>query len=240
MIPKIIHYCWFGGKEKPELVKKCINSWMKYFPDFEIKEWNENNFDINCNTYVQQAYTAKKYAFVADYVRFWALEREGGLYFDTDVEVIRSFGDLLNNEAFVGFENKEYVNPGQVLYLKKENNIIFKEIKEWYDNATFLDENGEMIPHTVCTVFTELLKKYGFQPNGKKQVCNGMVLYPVDYFNPYDDATGRLHKTENTYAIHWYAKSWIPKGKRFRSKITRVFHRVFGKDCFKKFKKKGD
>lgn len=238
MIQKIIHYCWFGGKEKPELVNKCIRSWLKYFPDFEIKEWNESNFDINCNAYVKQAYENKKYAFVADYVRFWALEKEGGLYFDTDVEVIRPFTELLENEAFVGFETEEYVNPGQVLFAQKPNNLIVKKTREWYETASFLNENGEMIPHTVCTVFSDILKDYGFQPNGQKQVCNGMVLYPIDYFNPYDDATGRLNKTENTYAIHWYAKSWIPKSKRLRSKITRVFHRIFGKDCFKRFRRK--
>ena len=237
MIPKIIHYCWFGGKEKPALVKKCMESWKKHLPDYTLKEWNEDNFDVNCNTYVQQAYKAKKYAFVADYVRFWALEKEGGLYFDTDVEVIRPFGDLLQNQAFLGFETKEYVNPGQVLYAQMPDNEIIKRTREWYDSARFLDENGDIIPHTVCTVFSELLKEYGFEPNGKKQVCNGMVLYPIEYFNPYDDATGRLHKTKNTYTIHWYAKSWIPKHQQFRSKITRVFHRVFGKDCFKQWKK---
>ncbi len=238
MIQKIIHYCWFGGKEKPDLVKKCIQSWKKYCPDFEIKEWNESNFDITANKYVQQAYENKKYAFVADYVRFWALEREGGLYFDTDVEVVRAFDELLTNDAFAGFETKEYVNPGQVLYSKEAHNVLFQEMKKWYDNASFLDEHGNFIPHTVCTVFSDILKNYGFQPNGKKQVCGGMVLYPVDYFNPYDDATGRLNKTENTYTIHWYAKSWFSKKQKVRSKITRVFHRMFGVNCFKIFKRK--
>lgn len=237
MTPKIIHYCWFGGKEKPVLIKKCMESWKKYFPEYTLKEWNEDNFDVTCNLYVKQAYEAKKYAFVADYVRFWALEREGGLYFDTDVEIIRPFGDLLQNQAFSGFETEQYIAPGLVLYAQMPNNEIIKRTREWYDSARFLDENGEIIPHTVCTVFSELLKEYGFEPNGKKQICNGMVLYPMDYFNPYDDATGRLHRTKNTYAIHWYAKSWIPKRQRLRSRITRVFHRIFGKDCFKKWKK---
>ena len=240
MMQKIIHYCWFGGKEKPDLAKKCINSWQKYFPDYVLKEWNEDNFDINCNTYVKQAYNAKKYAFVADYVRFWALEREGGIYFDTDVEVIRSFDALLNDEAFSAFETNEFVAPGLVLFTKEPGHEIITKARYWYENNCFLDKNGQPIKHTVCTVFSELLKEYGFKPNGKKQTCNGMVLYPIDYFNPYDDATGRLNKTENTYAIHWYSKSWLSKSQRLRSKITRIFHRLFGKECFKKFKKKGD
>ena len=193
---------------------------------------------MSCNTYVKQAYESKKYAFVADYARFWALEKEGGLYFDTDVEVIRNFDELLLNEAFAGFETNDYVAPGLVLYVKQKQNKIIKSACEWYKNASFLDENGNIIPHTVCTVFSNILKEYGFEPNGKLQNCDGMIIYPIDYFNPYDDATGKLNKTKNTYTIHWYAKSWFSKKQRVRSKITQVFHRVFGKDCFNKFKNK--
>lgn len=227
---KKIHYCWFGGAEKSPTIKKCIESWKKYFPDYEIIEWNESNFDVNCNQYVHEAYNAKKWAFVSDYARFWALERYGGLYFDTDVEVIRSFDKILENEAFVGFETEKYVNPGQVLYSKEANNPIISQTVEWYNNAHFLDENGERIKINVCGIFTNILKEYDFKPDGSLQNCGGMTLYPKDYFCPFDDATGVLKKTENTYSIHWYDKSWMPMSKIIRNKITRIIHRIFGVD----------
>ena len=235
---KTIHYCWFGKTEKPKIIQKCINSWKKHFPDYEIHEWNEDNFDVNCNIYVRQAYEAKKYAFVSDYVRFYALEKYGGIYFDTDVEVIKSFGDLLKDEAFAGFETDEYIAPGLVLYVKEPNNEIISQTRKWYDGARFLDEKGERIKLNVCNIFTNVLKDYGFVPNGKLQNCGGMILYPKDYFCPFDDATGKLNKTKNTYAIHWYAKSWMSKRKIFRNKITRVLHRIFGTDIRQKFTRK--
>ena len=235
---KTIHYCWFGRGEKSKIIQKCIASWKKYFPDYVIYEWNEDNFDLNCNIYVQQAYAAKKYAFVSDYVRFWALEKYGGIYFDTDVEVVRPFEALLEQEAFAGFETDAYIAPGLVLYIQQPNNEIMKKTREWYDNARFLDENGERIKLNVCNIFTNILKEYGFEPNGKLQNCAGMVLYPKDYFCPFDDATGKLHKTENTYAIHWYAKSWMSKRKIIRNKLTRILHRIFGTDIRQKLTRK--
>ena len=235
---KTIHYCWFGGAEKSKIIQKCIASWKKYFPDYALQEWNESNFDVHCNIYVEQAYEAKKYAFVSDYVRFWALEKYGGIYFDTDVEVIRSFEKLLDDEAFAGFETDEYIAPGLVLYIKNPQNEIMTKTREWYDAARFLDENGERIKLNVCNIFTNILKEYGFEPNGQLQTCGGMVLYPKDYFCPFNDATGVLTKTENTYAIHWYAKSWMSKGKIFRNKITRIIHRIFGEDIRQKLTKK--
>lgn len=225
---KIVHYCWFGGAEMPTKVKKCIASWKEFFPDWKILEWNEHNFDVNCNIYVQQAYASKKWAFVADYCRFWALEKYGGIYFDTDVEVIRPFGLLLENEAFSGFETDKYVAPGLVLYTKNPNNRIISETKKYYDTIPFLDQNGERIRVNVCGIFTEILKKHGLIPNGQLQVCDGMTLYPQDYFCPFDDATGVLSISENTYTIHWYDKSWMSRGRILRNRISRIAHRVFG------------
>lgn len=234
---KKIHYCWFGGAEKSPVIKRCIASWKKYFPNWEIIEWNEGNFDINCNLYVRQAYEAKKWAFVSDYARFFILEKYGGLYFDTDVEVIRKFDDILNNDSFAGFETDKFIAPGLVLYCKESNNHIMTKVKDWYDNARFLDENGERIKINVCGIFTNILKEYGFKPDGSLQNCGGIILYPKDYFCPFDDATGLLHKTENTYSIHWYDKSWMPKSKIIRNKITRIIHRWFGTDIKNKIKK---
>lgn len=234
ILNRIIHYCWFGGERKSRLIEKCIASWKKFFPDWEIREWNENNFDTNCNVYVQQAYMSKKWAFVADYCRFWALEQFGGLYFDTDVEVIRSFESLLDNDAFAGFETERYVAPGLVLYAKNPNNPIITETKLYYESIPFLDQNGERIRVNVCGIFTGILEKHGLVPNGQLQVCDGMTLYPQEYFCPFDDATGLLHKTDNTYAIHWYDKSWMSKGRIIRNRITRILHRWFGKDIRRK------
>ena len=139
MAQKIIHYCWFGGNEKSKLIEKCIRSWKKHFPDYEIKEWNESNFDVNCNTYVRQAYESKKWAFVSDYARFFILEREGGLYFDTDVEVIRPFEHLLGGNPFTAFETDNYIAPGLVLYAPAPHSEIFQKTLQWYDNARFLN-----------------------------------------------------------------------------------------------------
>lgn len=227
---KIIHYCWFGGNPKSSTIVKCINSWKMYFPDWEIYEWNEQNFDVTCNLYVRQAYSEKKWAFVSDYCRFWALEKFGGIYFDTDVEVIRPFEPLLRNEAFSGFETDKFIAPGLVLYSKNPGNPIIKSTREYYDSASFLDENGNRIKLNVCGIFTGILREYGFVDNGKMQVCEGMVLYPKDYFCPFNDATGVLKKTENTYSIHWYDKTWMPRHKVFRNKCTRIIHRIFGVD----------
>lgn len=234
---KIIHYCWFGGNPKSPVIEKCISSWKKYFPDYEIKEWNENNFDVSCNTYVAQAYAEKKWAFVSDYCRFWALEKYGGLYFDTDVEVIKPFDDLLANEAFAGFETDEYIAPGLVLFAKEPMQKVIVETREWYEHAKFLDDNGERVRINVCGIFSNILAKHGFVANGQKQICGGVTLYPKEYFCPFDDATGRLNKTANTYSIHWYDKSWMPKRKIIRNRCTRILHRIFGKDIKQKILK---
>ncbi|MBR5273525.1 MAG: glycosyl transferase [Clostridia bacterium] len=234
MSNKIIHYCWFGGNPKPAIIEKCIASWKKFFPDFEIMEWNESNFDVNCCKYVQQAYEAKKYAFVSDYARFFALEKMGGLYFDTDVEVIKPFYELFENEAFAGFETNDFVNPGLVLWVKEPHNPILCAMLEQYQGESFLKDDGKPDLTTICVRFTNELKNYGFEPNNKLQKCAQFTLYPIEYFNPFDDLTGKLSKTENTYAIHWYSKTWMSAPKKLRNKITRILHRVLGKDFFHK------
>lgn len=237
MITKIIHYCWFGRKEKPEIVQKCINSWKKFFPDFEIMEWNENNFDIHYNKYVEEAYQSGKFAFVSDVARFYALEQFGGLYFDTDVEVVKSFGSLLEDEGFAGFETDEYVAPGLVLWVKEKHNELMGQMLQYYESLSFIKEDGSYNTTTICIYFTEILKKYGFQGNNKKQKCGTFTIYPKEYFCPFNDQTGVLTKTENTYAIHWYSKTWMASKQKLRNKITRIFHRFFGTDCFRRLKK---
>lgn len=229
MIPKKIHYCWFGKGKKPKLAERCIASWKKFCPDYEIIEWNEDNFDINLNAYTKKCYEQKKYAFLTDYVRLLVVYQQGGIYFDTDVEVIRSFDELLDNRVFLGFENDSFINTGLGFGAESKNEVVGQMLKE-YDEL--LDETHEMIGCPILN--TRVLKKNGLCTNGKKQYLNGIVICPKDYFNPYDDPTGRLRKTKNTYSIHWYAKSWMDKRTIIRSVMTKPLHRLFGTKIFRK------
>ena len=229
MIPKTIHYCWFGGKEKPKLAQKCIRSWKKYCPDYEIIEWNESNFDVYQNAYTTFLYDNKKYAFLSDYVRLKVIYKYGGIYFDTDVEVIKNIDELLSQKAYFGFETNEYVNTG-LGFGAEENSPVIKKMIEEYDS--FLDGNHGYIGCPI--VNTDALVKCGLKRTGEKQEYDLFTVYPIDYFNPYDDPTGKLNKTENTYSIHWYAKSWMKPSKIIRSKIAKPIHRIFGNDVFSK------
>ncbi len=236
MIPKKIHYCWFGRKPKPKLAEKCIASWRKYCPDYEIIEWNEDNFDVNSNRYVREAYEAKKYAFVSDYARLWAMTAYGGIYMDTDVELVRSLDFILEQEAVSGFESQTQIQTG--LMACREGFPLFEEFLHYYEDAVFRNNDGTLNTTTNVTIMTEICLRHGFVPNGKYQVVDGFVLYPRDVFCPLDDATGKMHRSKNTAAIHWFNKSWISPKERFRSKITKPFHRIFGVNCFAWLKKK--
>lgn len=232
MIPKIIHYCWFGGKEKPELVKKCIASWKKYCSDYEIREWNEESFDIfSAPRYVQEAYQEKKWAFITDYVRLWAMYNFGGVYMDTDVEVVKSLDAFMGNSGFTGFEDDEYMVTG--IMAAEKGLPLMHQLLTYYDNRKFILDDGALDMTTNTVSITRTLMQLGFQPNGRIQEIEGFTIYPRDYFCPLDDATGKLFKTNNTATIHWFNKSWLPENKRLRSKITRVFHRLFGVNCFR-------
>ena len=227
MIPKKIHYCWFGRGEKPKLAKKCIDSWKKYCSDYEIVEWNEDNFDINQNEYTKYCYENKKFAFLSDYARLMVVYKEGGIYFDTDVEVIKSFDALLNNKAFVGFETDEYVNTGVGFGAEKNHPVIEQMLRE-YDKLS--DGKSGTIGCPILN--TEALKKSGLKLNGQTQSLKDVTVYSAEYFNPYDAPTGRLSKSENTYSIHWYAASWLSKRKRLRCLVMKPVHRLFGKNIF--------
>lgn len=235
MIPRTIHYCWFGGNPLPKSAVKCIDSWKRFFPDYEIKEWNESNFDVNAIDYTRQAYERKKYAFVSDYARFWLLYNYGGLYFDTDVEVIRPMDDIIEKGPFMGIEvpaNEAdgilpMVAPGLGLGAEPKMGF-YQEVLDYYENLAFVDDNGIIIPGTVVSHNTSVLKNNGLQPTNIVQKVAGITIYPQDYFNPLDDATGRLRKTENTRTIHWYAKTWVDNYGPIRTKATRLFHRIFG------------
>ena len=231
MIPKIIHYCWFGRGEKPELAKKCIASWKKFCPDFEICEWNEDNCDYLAMSFMAEAYAAKKYAFVSDVMRLIVLEQYGGVYFDTDVEVVRSISPLLNDEGFIGFENDQFVNSGQAMAAVPHQPVVQAMIEE-YKKLHFANADGTVNAVGCPHLNSDVLERFGLVRNGREQMVAGIHVYSADYFNPLDSVTGKLTKTENTYSIHWYSMSWLPKHIRLRSKIVRFCKRTLGRDIF--------
>ncbi|MBQ2893227.1 MAG: glycosyl transferase [Oscillospiraceae bacterium] len=236
MIPKKIHYCWFGGKELPELAKKCIASWEKFCPDYEIIRWDEESFDINTCRYVKEAYENKKFAFVTDFVRLYAMYTQGGIYMDTDVELTKNLDVFLDNHGFSGFESEIHIPTG--IMAGEQKFPLFEELLSYYTDRAFVKEDGTIDTTTNVIIITQMLTEKGFVPNGKFQIVDGFALYPQDVFCPYDNATGILHKTANTAAIHWFNKSWVSPAVRFRSKITRFLRRIFGKDCFRWLKRK--
>lgn len=287
MIPKIIHYCWFGGNPLPESAKKCIASWKKYLPDYQIWQWaeedlvssepnnnvghddnslspalplreggkNENEkdlfdkilpFDVNSIPYTQQAYEAKKYAFVSDYARFWILYKYGGLYFDTDVEIIKPIDDIVERGPFMGIEvrakESEYpqVAPGLGLGATPGHEL-YKILLDKYTTLRFLNEDGSLNQKTIVKYNTEVLQEQGLLPTNEIQVVSGVWIYSADYFNPLDSLTGKLYLTDNTRSIHWYMNSWSDSSA-FRQWLSRMSHRLFGtrihniKKCFNRIK----
>ncbi len=232
MIPKMIHYCWFGGNPKPKMAEKCIASWKKYCPGWEIIEWNESNFDVNRNGYTQMCLEQKKYAFLSDYVRLLVVAEQGGVYFDTDVELLRPIDELLTNEAFFGFETPQYVASGLGFGSEAHGTAIEAMLRE-YDALLDGTQGVRMCP----ALNTAALEKLGLVPDGSMQTVAGALVMPMEYLNPYESATGRLNKTKNTYSIHWYNASWMSRGRKLRSAITRPLHRIFGEDCFKWLKR---
>ena len=228
-IPKVIHYCWFGGKPLPKLAVKCIESWKKYLPDYEIKRWDETNFDVNAIAYTAQAYENKKYAFVSDYARFWILYHHGGLYFDTDVQVVKGMEDIVARGAFMGCENPAspdgdpkdlHVNPGLGLGVTA-GHPFYKELLEFYSTLKFVKEDGSLNLDTVVDYTTGLLTKHGLRNSGEIQEVAGVWIYPWDYFCPMTP-TLVLNLTENSRTIHLYSASWCSPGVRFRKKVKRM------------------
>lgn len=226
MIPKVIHYCWFGRNPLPQLAIKCIESWKKYLPEYEIKEWNEDNFDVNMIPYTREAYEAKKYAFVSDYARFWILYNYGGLYFDTDVEVIKPLDDIIARGPFMGCEKDASdtsvasvapglglgVNPGLGLY---------KELLDLYATLHFKNEDGSLNLKTIVEYTTEMLCNYGLKQVNDIQECAGVWIYPVEYFCPIhvENNVKRLIITPQTRTIHHFAATWKPRTGEMLSKI---------------------
>lgn len=213
MIPKTIHYCWFGGKALPKSAHKCINSWKKFLPGYEIKEWNESNFDVNMVPYTAEAYAAKKYAFVSDFARFWILHQEGGVYFDTDVEVIRPMDDILQAGAFMGMENQESVAPGLGLAVEA-GHPLYQWYLNYFSDKHFTPQQPSMIP-----VLRGKLLELGWQQEMRIQTVEGIMIYPPDYFCPQAMMGAPICLTENTRSIHHFDCTWLPWYVRFRAKL---------------------
>lgn len=218
MIPKTIHYCWFGKKPMPKLAKICIRSWKKYCPEYELKLWNEENFDLNLFPYAKEAYEAGKYAFVTDIVRLYALYHEGGIYMDTDVELIKPLDNFLHHPAFSGFESEKHVPTG--IMASEKHGRWAKENLEYYHGKHFLTENGLPDITTNVIIITDYMVKKGLKLNNTYQDIEGFfTMYPTDFFCPKDFLTQEIHLTENTVCIHHFNMSWHSETVRYEWKI---------------------
>lgn len=226
---KILHYCWFGGAPLPESVKRYMKTWKKFCPDYVIKCWDENNFDVNSVPFVAEAYAAKKWAFVSDYVRAYALWSEGGLYVDTDVEFIKNIEDLTNT-SFIGFEWITYVNPGLILYAATPHEEFFGEVLSKYEKIHF--DLTKMEEITSPIVYTDLLVKKGLRRDNSFQRVGNMTIYPMDYFQPMGKGRKKFHITENTRTIHHYDASWYEDKDKLFLKYRKKYGEKSGRLIF--------
>ena len=232
MIPKTIHYCWFGHGEMPELVQKCLASWHVFMPAWEYKLWNEDNFDVDADPYTKEAYEAKKYAFVSDYVRLWALEREGGLYLDTDVEVLKPFDDLLGHKAFAGFEGSKRLPVGTCVMASEAHGEWVTEQLEAYRGRHFVKHDGTFDVTTNVEFITSKMRGNGFVQNGVEQDYLDLHVFPVEYFSP-RNTMGEYIRTENTYCDHLGLGSWAAGGGGWKRLVIKVIGKKNMTRCIK-------
>ena len=241
MIPKIIHYCWFGRGTMPELAMKCIESWHKHLPDYKYMLWNEDNFDVNMVPYTKEAYEARKYAFVTDYVRLYALYTVGGIYMDTDVEVLKPYDDLLHLSAFTGYEGSKYMPPVTGTMASEAGGAWVKEQLDSYEGVHFIDAEGKPDLTTNTIRISNIMKGNGFVQNGKMQVYKDMHIFPAEYFCP-RQTTGEYFLTANTYCDHHFLGTWNDNGgkssrksslarfigKKNMTRLIKIKRKIFG------------
>jgi len=221
MIPKIIHYIWLGGKPLPKIAKKCIKSWQKFCPDYEIKRWDEFNLDLNKYKFADDAYKAKKYAFASDVFRTDILYQEGGIYLDIDVELIRPIDKFLEHECFMGFETSGFIAPGLIIGSVK-NNLDLKEISKVYSEMQF-DING-LNNLTVCEVYTQYYEKSGLKRIDKTQRIKETVFYASEFFSPINVVTNKKKLTANTHSVHWYNASWYTPKQKLKNRLKKMLN----------------
>lgn len=246
-IPKTIHYCWFGGNPLPKSAIKCINSWKKYCPDYEIIEWNESNFDVNCNAYCTEMVRRKKWAFLTDYVRLKIIYEQGGVYLDTDVQVIRPLDALVEKGPYMGFENTGRVATG-LGFAAEAGNTLIRENMEYYEKLSDFSEL-KSCPY----ITTEVLQRHGLTGDFSEiQTVDGMTIYPEEYLCPKNERTGLTNVTKNTYSIHQFDASWFEESwkegqkKRWReARIHYILHapnrvmmKILGETGYRRLKKK--
>ena len=219
MIPKVIHYCWFGGKPLPDDAKKCIESWKKYCPDYKLQRWDESNFDLNCCPYVKEAFDAKKWAFITYYVRLYALYNLGGVYMDTDVEVLKNLDPFLQNKGFSGFESSVSVPTG-IMAAEKGNRFIADQLEAYKDKHLIV--NGKIDYTTNVDLITKYCLDRGLILNNKLQTIEDFTFYPSDYFCPKDPRTYEVILTDNTYTIHHFNGSWAGGKQKFHDGIKKM------------------
>lgn len=229
IIPKKIHYCWFGGGEMPYEYRKNIESWKRHCPDYEVVRWDETNYDIHKNKYISQAYENKKWAFVSDFARVDILYKEGGLYFDTDVELVKPFDEFLKWRMFCGFERPEVVAWGLGFGAVRGERIL-RDVLDVYEDMVFVNGDGTFNMTTCPVIQSDILKKHGFLMNGQFQVKDGAAVYPKEYFAPLGYIRGFGRITESTHSIHHYSASWTDSGQmsdrtKMEGKIARVRER---------------
>lgn len=226
-IPKVIHYMWIGKKPVPKVLQKCIDSWKEFCPDYELKLWNEDNYDIEKNPYMKQAYEAKAYGFVPDYARIDILYHHGGIYFDTDVELVRNIDHLLYQKAFCCVEKWQTVNFGGGSGAMPRNQMLGELLRE-RGSIRFVEANGRLNKNTCGYYDTKFFMKHGYKINGKIQSINGVTVYPSEVFHPYDYTSGRVTKTANTCGIHHFNGGWLDEQQTQANQITmQNYERIF-------------
>lgn len=224
MIPKVIHYCWFGGKPKPSSVINNISTWKKHLPDYEIVEWNEDNFFPNESIFAKEAYDAKKYAFVADYCRLYVLYNCGGIYFDTDVEVVKPFNDFEGYDFFIGLEMDNQV--GTSVIGSKPYHPLVNKFLDYYHDRHFIREDGsyDRTPNTV--LLSKILRSLNFSLDNEIFIKNNIAIFPVDYFSPKNLLTLELELTTRTHSIHHFTGSWQSPLEKIKYKIKNYINRI--------------
>ncbi len=227
MIPKIIHYCWLGSQPLPNSAKRNIESWRKYCPDYTIKRWSESDIDIMSVKYMEECYEQKAWGFVPDVARLQIIYNEGGIYLDTDVELIKPLDPLLKNKAFMGFENKNTVNLGQGFGAEPHNQLI-KKLLDQYNSLHFINRDGTKNLTPSPEIQTETLKALGLRKSNKIQTVCGATIYPIEYFSGIDYYSGLSTRTEKTYSVHHFNGSWLSQKDKRMEKIRRQYFKKYG------------
>lgn len=213
MIPKIIHYVWFGSNPFPPKIQKCIDSWKKYLPDYEFKLWNEETFDVNSCQFAKEAFELKKWAFVSDYARIEAIYKYGGWYLDTDIEILKPIAPLEVHRVVLGTDEDGAITA---MYGTEPRHPYWKKVLDYYRTMSFVKPDGSLNMAVVNEHLQEVLAEYGYVHKNKYQeLKEGIILYPDDYFHVVSLERGTKHQTENSYAIHWQTMTWTSKTSHF-------------------------